>query len=111
MDLIDKVNSLPKGPGIAVPNKDTPLPSPRDLPQKEHEFQGKINALHEAIKENLGIDSFKLNFSIDSETKTVVVRILDADTGKVIQEIPPAEILAIAKEVERLKGILFNENV
>jgi flagellar protein FlaG len=111
MNPIDKVISLSTGRDVAVPNKEIPLPFHGDLQQKDHEFQRKINEIHEAIKEHLQIDNCKLNFSIDSETRTVVVRVLDADTGKVIQEIPPEEILAMAKEIEKLKGILFNENV
>ena len=111
MNPIDKVISLSTGQGVEVPNKETPLPSRGELQQMGHEFQGRIDEIREAIKEHLQIDNCKLNFSIDGETKTVVVRVLDADTGKVIQEIPPEEILAMAKEIEKLKGILFNENV
>ncbi len=111
MNPIDKVISLSLSKGVPAQEKEAPPSFPKDAPSQEHEYQGKINRIHEAIKENLKIDNFKLNFSIDSETKTVVVRILDADTGKVVQEIPPAEILEMAKEIEKLTGILFNENV
>jgi flagellar protein FlaG len=111
MNAIDKVMSLSSEQSIgAQNNKEAPLPPPKDL-RAQHEFQGMIHELHDAIGENLGIENFKLNFSVDSETKTVVVRVLDSDTGKVIQEIPSEEVLAMAKEIEKLKGILFNENV
>jgi flagellar protein FlaG len=112
MNAIDKVISLSSEQGIAAQNNNKEvLPSPPKDSRSQHEFQGMIHDLHDAISENLGIDNFKLNFSVDSETKTVVVQVLDSDTGKVIREIPAKEILAMAKEIDKLKGILFNENV
>ena len=112
MNPIDKVISLSSEQGIAAQNnnKEAPPAPPKDS-QPQHEFQGMIHELHDAIGENLGIENFKLNFSVDSETKTVVVQVLDSKTGKVIQEIPSEEVLAMAKEINKLKGILFNENV
>jgi len=111
MDVINKVLSVPAEQSTRAQNREAPPPSSKDTQKEEQEFQGKINEINEAVREHLGIENFKLNFSVDSETKTIVVQILDADTGKMIQEIPPAEILAMAREMEKLKGVLFNENV
>jgi len=111
MNPIDKVNALPAIQEVVVQNKETSPPSKKEPHEKEVEFQKKMDQLEEVIQENIVINKSELNFSVDKETGTVVVRIFDADTGKLIWEIPPAEILAIAKEIEKLKGILFNENI
>ena len=111
MNPIDKVNALPAIQEVVVQNKETSPSSKKEVREEEVEFQKKMDQLHEVIQENIVINNFELNFSVDKETGTVVVRIFDADTGKLIWEIPPAEILAIAKEIEKLKGILFNENI
>ena len=111
MNPIDKVNALPAIQEVVVQNKETSPPSKKEVRKEEVEFQKKMDPLEEVIQENIVINQVKLNFSVDKETGTVVVRIFDADTGKLIWEIPPAEILAIAKEIEKLKGILFNENI
>ena len=113
MNPIDKVISFSSEQGIAAQNnkeKEAPLSPPKDF-RSQHEFLAKISEVHDAIRENLKIENFELNFSVDSETKAVVVQVFDSDTGKVIREIPAKEILAMAKEIDKLKGILFNENV
>jgi len=111
MDIINRVSSVSAEQVIRAQNNETPPSSSKDAQKQEQDFQDKVKEIDQAVREHLGIENFKLNFSVDSETKTVVVQVLDADTGKVIQEIPPAEILAMAKEMEKLQGVLFNENV
>lgn len=52
-----------------------------------------------------------LNFSIDEESGRSVVRVLDAETDKVVRQIPTEEAINIAQNIERIKGILFEDQV
>ena len=53
-----------------------------------------------------------LEFSIDETSgDTVVIKVLDTKTDEVIRQIPSEEVLAIARNIESLKGILFSAEV
>jgi hypothetical protein len=36
---------------------------------------------------------------------------INAQTGKVIREIPPPELLALAKSMKEMEGVLFDEKI
>jgi flagellar protein FlaG len=40
-----------------------------------------------------------------------VVKVIDADTDKVIREIPPAELQHVHERIREVIGILFDERV
>ncbi len=72
------------------------------LKQEEIERQKKIKepALTKLMNRTIKLE-------IDPETNTVVAKIIDRDTGEVIRQIPPEELLKIAKNLERA-GVLLN---
>jgi flagellar protein FlaG len=45
----------------------------------------------------------KLNFSIDSGTERVVVKVIDEESGEVVRQVPPQEMLRIAAHLKRLR--------
>jgi len=45
----------------------------------------------------------KLNFSIDSRTERVVVQVVDEESGEVIRQVPPQEMLRIAAHLKQLR--------
>jgi uncharacterized FlaG/YvyC family protein len=50
-----------------------------------------------------------LNFSIDDATKSLVVKVIDSESEKVIRQIPPEEILAIRARIQELLGAIFDK--
>ncbi len=50
-----------------------------------------------------------LEFSLDDASGQVVVRVIDAETRKVLRQMPSEEVLAIARELDRLKGLLIRQ--
>ena len=50
-----------------------------------------------------------LNFSIDKASKRFVVQVTDTQTGEVIRKLPGDAVLAMAKQIESLKGVLFDD--
>ena len=48
-----------------------------------------------------------IRLEVDRETNTVVAKVIDRDTGEVIRQIPPEELLRIAKSLEQA-GVLLN---
>jgi flagellar protein FlaG len=50
-----------------------------------------------------------LQFSIDKDTGKTIVKVVDAETQEVIRQIPGEEILAIAKAIDRMQGLLLKQ--
>ena len=49
----------------------------------------------------------KIKLEIDQDI--VVVKVIDGDTGKVIRQIPPQELVELSKNAIDLKGLLINK--
>jgi len=47
-----------------------------------------------------------IEFSLDDDTGKVVVKVIDVTTKEVLKQIPSEEMLAIAKALDRLQGLL-----
>ncbi len=48
-----------------------------------------------------------LEFSVDKETGTTIIKVLDVETGEVVRQIPPEEVLAFMRQFEK-NGLLFS---
>ncbi len=53
----------------------------------------------------------RLSFSVNEEIDRVVVKVIDAQTDKVIKEIPPAEIQRLIARIKETIGLLFDEQI
>ncbi len=72
----------------------------------------ELNQVKEAarqINEQLNALRRGLEFSVDDETGTTVVRVVDAETSQTIRQIPSEEVLAISRSLERLQGVLLKQ--
>ena len=69
----------------------------------------QLNAAVKATQEFVGSINSSLEFSVDEDTGTSVVKIVDKDTKELIRQIPSAEMLSIAKALDTIKGILFHQ--
>ncbi len=67
--------------------------------------------LTEEIERYLSEINISLNFDIDEDTSDIVVKIINKETGKLIRQIPPEELLRLRKKLEELVGVLFNGKV
>ena len=52
----------------------------------------------------------ELKFSVDEDTGRTVIRVINSDTEEVIRQIPPDEILAIARNFTGAEGLLMHCN-
>jgi flagellar protein FlaG len=64
-----------------------------------------------AVKVSKVLDSTdpRLKIEIDDEAERVVVKVVEQDSGKVIRQIPPEELLQIEKYLSSAKGLLLHE--
>lgn len=52
-----------------------------------------------------------LQFTVDEETGTNVVRVIDNESKEIIRQMPTEEMLAIAKALDKLQGLLIKDIV
>ena len=64
-----------------------------------------IKALNEAVKKV----PTSLHFSVDDASNRFVIQVTDTNTGEVIRKVPGDAILRVARQIESLKGILFDD--
>lgn len=63
------------------------------------------------VRETLQQSGSHLQIEVDQELQRVVVKILKEDSGEVIRQIPPQEVIDLAKNLANHKGLLFEEHV
>jgi len=76
--------------------------SKKNVEQAVEEFEKGIEILKE-------IQMGDLKIEFDKEADMKVVRIVDQETGEVLKEIPPKEIVELAKRLNEMLGILFDK--
>jgi flagellar protein FlaG len=63
----------------------------------------------ENINQTMRAMSQGLEFSIDDDSKRLVVKVVDQQTKEVIRQMPSAEALEIAKALDRVQGLLIRQ--
>lgn len=99
--------SGPGGPVQPAPAKriDTPARQAPESPQRTdreqvQEVARQLQRVTEPVAQNL-------QFMVDGETGKTVIRVVDSATQEVIRQIPNEEVLAIARAMDRLQGLLL----
>jgi flagellar protein FlaG len=76
-------------------------------PPTDSEIIKAINQSNAALKQI----SSSLEFSQEKSTGKTLIRVYDRDTKELIRQFPSEEMIAIAKQIESLKGALINQTV
>lgn len=90
--------SEPEAIEIKLPGQAPPEPS-----------QEQVKQAVEAVQKAVEPVARDLQFTIDKETGKTIISVVDAVTKEVIRQIPGEEILAIAKAIDRMQGLLFRQ--
>ncbi|MEK8090573.1 flagellar protein FlaG [Thermithiobacillus plumbiphilus] len=119
---IQSINVVPQELGRTEPAPVAPVQpvtlSPdagrQDLaaPQPEKSAPPKPEAVKEAVRgvnEALRMLSRSIEFSVDEDTGRQLVKVVDQETKQVLRQIPSEEMLAIAKGLDRLVGLLIRD--
>jgi flagellar protein FlaG len=68
-----------------------------------------VEALAKELNQTLKQIDGNFSVSVDTDTDMVVVRITDSQTGEVVRQIPPQQVLDANVSVERIIGLLVND--
>jgi flagellar protein FlaG len=71
-----------------------------------------VSAAVKKINDSMLGSSQSLQFSIDEDSKDIVVKVIDQSTKEVVRQIPSKEALQIAKSIDKMQqGLLINQTV
>ena len=111
--------AVKKGSGndIAIKRTDLNVKSAQDIvagvsPTKAGSLS-RIEGLQSDLNEALNSlnQSTALNFSVDSSSNRFVVRVTEPESGAVVFEVPGEEVLRVARNIESLRGGLFDREM
>lgn len=71
----------------------------------EAQLQGAVNAANDFIKPITN----SVEFSLDKDADKMIVKVMDNATKEVIRQIPSVEMLAIAKALDKIQGLLIKQ--
>lgn len=64
----------------------------------------------EALRESLRGKPVDAQYSVDPDTKLVVVKLVSRANGEVIRQIPSEEVVRIAAAIDRMQGVLLDHS-
>jgi flagellar protein FlaG len=104
--------SIPLGKEV-VPTSPDPLSkktSPNGDKPPSVELDHRQDATQQAVRPVVNGLGMGLEFSIDKDTGITVIKVLNVETGEVVRQIPPEEVLAFMREFEK-NGPLLSRRV
>lgn len=101
---VQNAGVAPPAPIAPARSSEALLPSGHAVPT-DAQVREAIGAANAALKQVTS----DLEFSRDTETGKIVVRIVDADTQQIIRQFPSEEMLAIARALDRFEGFLIKQ--
>jgi flagellar protein FlaG len=92
-------------PQLVVDQKDNVSSAREEIPREEVEQAAeKLNRL-------LGLINKRMKFEIHDKTQRVMVKIIDEDSGEVLNEIPPKKVLDMLSSLSDFVGLMVDEKV
>ena len=102
IDLVGSVSRAAIAPGKGAPAAPSPArvaPPPVD--------DAQLKKAIAAANQSLASHGSSVEFSVDAEHGTTIVRVTDSSTGQLIRQLPSAEMIEIAKALDQYQGMLI----
>lgn len=85
------------------------VPTGSDAPLREPVIPSDLQQTIRDLERVSAAFNRRLSFSLNEKLDQVVVKVLDADTDKVVREIPPAELQHVYERIREVIGLLFDK--
>lgn len=112
------VRLVGNGAVVAAPSNIEAKPSvPLELPQtaakqvaEQQPSAAQLQHVVDNINKVMKQSDRNLEFTVDTDTKKPIVKLVDTETGELIRQIPSEETLAIARSIDRFQqGLLLRQ--
>jgi len=94
-------------PKAVVPPSATPPPAPVTTTVAQRDVQVK-EAVHR-INQTIQAMTSNVAFAMDAETGISTVSVIDSVTKEVIRQMPSDEVLAVARALDKLQGLIIQQ--
>lgn len=74
------------------------------------EVQDRVDDVLAYLNNEMRMRSRQLKFSVDRQSNSTVIEVVRTDTGQVIRQIPSQELIDLSNNLEKLKGLIFDES-
>ena len=64
-----------------------------------------------SVNEYVKVFSTKISFGYDFENERQVILVKDNETGEIIRQIPPKEMVNLLKQLEKITGIIYHNHI
>ncbi len=108
---VSQASSVSKAETVQTELVDTgqdPKPVQESESQVQEITREDVEEMVDALKEMTATLQTKMDFSINEGTNSLVVKVLEQDTEKVIKQFPPEELLELQEKMQDLTGFLFS---
>jgi len=86
------------------------LPNPATQLMRDQRVEILEAAVEKLIRRSLPSNS-KLQIEQDRETGTFIYRSIDPETGEILRQWPPEQLLKLREDLSELEGMLFDKQV
>ncbi len=103
---------LPASPATAVSKQPHPVATPSDVAAAKSTKDPSVAEVKKAVSDinkTIQAMSQNLEFSVDTDTDEVIVKVIDQQTRQVLRQIPSVEAIEIAKSLDKLQGLLIRQ--
>lgn len=83
----------------------TVRPKVGNKPESDEQIRQAVQNIQSAV-DNL---AHNLRFSIDEDTGKTIIKVVDAHTDEVIRQFPTEQAIEIARTLDKVQGLLFND--
>jgi len=98
--------AISQAPAPQVKN-DLPTNSLQKVTRSTEEIKKDLDAVNDQLKAM----NRSIQFSIDNTTNEVIVKIVDQNTGEVIRQIPPENMVKIRDSLANMTGLIVEKKV
>ena len=74
------------------------------------EVQDRVDDVLAYLNNEMRMRSSQLKFSVDRQSNSTIIQVVRTDTGAVIRQIPSQELIDLSNNLEKLKGLIFDES-
>ncbi len=99
-DPVGAVNPAPDSRARPAAGRDPTPPSHGELTSAVNELNNAVQNSQRAIQ-----------FSVDDQSGDVIIKVVDAETEEIIRQIPPEEVVRLARQMEESAGGLLRTEV
>jgi len=88
-------------------SKEAPQRTLQEESRSADEIQQDIAEINDQLKSM----NRSIRFSVDERSKDIVVTVVDKNTGEVVMQLPPEEILRLRERLNKMSGLLVEKQI